>query len=156
MRNKKADYDKMSKMSGAAFDKMFSTHTVADHQKDIAESSTKRRPRSRMRQGICVRADRCVTETSRYCKIFETRQVAISRRVMGSLKARMVKQNYLRRTNLWRAEAVFSLWDLPHSTEVVDGQEPWRDTGSQARLGPRCAASPSPANHTAPALLNGH
>ena len=31
----KADYDKMSKMSGAAFDKMFATHMVADHQKDI-------------------------------------------------------------------------------------------------------------------------
>ncbi len=33
----KADYDKMSKMSGAAFDKMFAAHMVADHQKDIAE-----------------------------------------------------------------------------------------------------------------------
>ena len=33
----KADYDKMLKMSGAAFDKMFATHMVADHQKDIAE-----------------------------------------------------------------------------------------------------------------------
>ena len=33
----KADYDNMSKMSGAAFDKMFATHMVADHQKDIAE-----------------------------------------------------------------------------------------------------------------------
>jgi putative membrane protein len=33
----KADYDKMSKMSGAAFDKMFATHMIADHQKDIAE-----------------------------------------------------------------------------------------------------------------------
>jgi putative membrane protein len=33
----KADYDKMSKMSGTAFDKMFATHMVADHQKDIAE-----------------------------------------------------------------------------------------------------------------------
>jgi putative membrane protein len=33
----KADYDKMSKMSGAGFDKMFATHMVADHQKDIAE-----------------------------------------------------------------------------------------------------------------------
>src|SRR6476661_6478859 len=33
----KADYDKMSKMSGAAFDKMFATHMVADHQKDLAE-----------------------------------------------------------------------------------------------------------------------
>ena len=32
-----ADYDKMSKMSGPAFDKMFATHMVADHQKDIAE-----------------------------------------------------------------------------------------------------------------------
>ena len=32
-----ADYDKMSKMSGAGFDKMFATHMVADHQKDIAE-----------------------------------------------------------------------------------------------------------------------
>jgi putative membrane protein len=33
----KADYDKMSKMSGADFDKTFATHMVADHQKDIAE-----------------------------------------------------------------------------------------------------------------------
>ena len=33
----KADYDKMSKMSGVGFDKMFATHMVADHQKDIAE-----------------------------------------------------------------------------------------------------------------------
>jgi putative membrane protein len=33
----KADYEKMSKMSGAAFDKMFATHMVSDHQKDIAE-----------------------------------------------------------------------------------------------------------------------
>ena len=33
----KADYDKMSKMSGSAFDKMFATHMVADHQKDISE-----------------------------------------------------------------------------------------------------------------------
>jgi putative membrane protein len=32
----KADYDKMSKMSGAAFDKVFAAHMVADHQKDIA------------------------------------------------------------------------------------------------------------------------
>jgi predicted outer membrane protein len=32
-----ADYDKMSKMSGSAFDKMFATHMIADHQKDIAE-----------------------------------------------------------------------------------------------------------------------
>jgi putative membrane protein len=33
----KADHEKMSKMSGAKFDKMFATHMVADHQKDIAE-----------------------------------------------------------------------------------------------------------------------
>jgi predicted outer membrane protein len=33
----KADYEKMSKMSGADFDKMFAAHMVADHQKDIAE-----------------------------------------------------------------------------------------------------------------------
>ena len=33
----KADYDKMAKMSGADFDKMFATHMVADHQKDIAD-----------------------------------------------------------------------------------------------------------------------
>ncbi len=33
----KADYDKMSKMSGTDFDKTFATHMVADHQKDIAE-----------------------------------------------------------------------------------------------------------------------
>jgi putative membrane protein len=33
----KADFDKMSKMSGAAFDKMFAAHMIADHKKDIAE-----------------------------------------------------------------------------------------------------------------------
>jgi putative membrane protein len=33
----KADYDKMSKMTGAQFDRAFATHMVADHQKDIAE-----------------------------------------------------------------------------------------------------------------------
>ena len=33
----KVDYEKMSKMSGAAFDKMFATHMVTDHQKDVAE-----------------------------------------------------------------------------------------------------------------------
>lgn len=33
----KADYEKMSKLSGPAFDKMFARHMVADHQKDIAE-----------------------------------------------------------------------------------------------------------------------
>jgi putative membrane protein len=33
----KADYDKMSKMSGTDFDKMFATHMIEDHQKDIAE-----------------------------------------------------------------------------------------------------------------------
>jgi len=33
----KADFDKISKMSGSAFDKMFASHMVADHQKDIAE-----------------------------------------------------------------------------------------------------------------------
>jgi putative membrane protein len=32
-----ADHDKMSKLSGAGFDKMFAAHMVADHQKDIAE-----------------------------------------------------------------------------------------------------------------------
>jgi putative membrane protein len=32
----KADYDKMAKMNGAAFDKMFAQHMVADHKKDIA------------------------------------------------------------------------------------------------------------------------
>ena len=33
----KADYEKMSKMSGVDFDKMFAKHMVADHQKDIAD-----------------------------------------------------------------------------------------------------------------------
>jgi len=32
----KKDYDKMSKMNGAAFDKAFAQHMVADHKKDIA------------------------------------------------------------------------------------------------------------------------
>jgi putative membrane protein len=33
----KAEYDKMTKMSGARFDRDFATHMVADHEKDIAE-----------------------------------------------------------------------------------------------------------------------
>jgi putative membrane protein len=33
----KADYEKMSKMTGARFDREFAAHMVADHQKDIAE-----------------------------------------------------------------------------------------------------------------------
>ena len=33
----KIDYDKISKMTGAAFDRMFARHMVADHQKDLAE-----------------------------------------------------------------------------------------------------------------------
>ena len=33
----KAEYDKMSKMTGARFDRDFATHMVTDHQKDLAE-----------------------------------------------------------------------------------------------------------------------
>jgi putative membrane protein len=33
----KADYEKMSKMTGAHFDREFATHMVADHERDIAE-----------------------------------------------------------------------------------------------------------------------
>jgi putative membrane protein len=33
----KADYDKMAKLKGAAFDKAFAEHMVKDHQKDIGE-----------------------------------------------------------------------------------------------------------------------
>ena len=33
----KAAYEKMSKLSGAQFDKQFAQHAVADHKKDIAE-----------------------------------------------------------------------------------------------------------------------
>jgi putative membrane protein len=36
-KKQKADYDKMSKMSGAQFDKAFAAHMVADHKKDIKE-----------------------------------------------------------------------------------------------------------------------
>lgn len=36
-KEQKADYDKMAKMNGAAFDKMFAEHMVKDHKKDIAE-----------------------------------------------------------------------------------------------------------------------
>ena len=36
-KKQKADYDKMSKLSGAQFDKMFATHMVADHKKDIKD-----------------------------------------------------------------------------------------------------------------------
>jgi len=32
----KADHDKMAKMNGAAFDKVFAAHMVKDHKKDIA------------------------------------------------------------------------------------------------------------------------
>jgi putative membrane protein len=33
----KADYDKMAKWQGAAFDKAFAQHMIMDHKKDIAE-----------------------------------------------------------------------------------------------------------------------
>jgi putative membrane protein len=36
----KQAYDRMAKMSGAAFDKAFAQHMVADHKKDIAEYRT--------------------------------------------------------------------------------------------------------------------
>ncbi|WP_406858265.1 DUF4142 domain-containing protein [Alsobacter sp. KACC 23698] len=36
-KQQKADYQKMSKMNGAAFDKAFAKHMVTDHKKDIAE-----------------------------------------------------------------------------------------------------------------------
>ena len=36
----KQAYDKMAKMSGAAFDKAFAQHMVVDHKKDIAEYQT--------------------------------------------------------------------------------------------------------------------
>lgn len=41
----KAEYDKMSKMSGAQFDKAFAKHMVADHKKDIAEYKKEARQR---------------------------------------------------------------------------------------------------------------
>ena len=34
-KKQKADYDRMSKLSGAQFDKAFATHMVSDHKKDI-------------------------------------------------------------------------------------------------------------------------
>jgi putative membrane protein len=36
-KEQKADYEKMAKMNGTAFDKMFSEHMVMDHKKDLAE-----------------------------------------------------------------------------------------------------------------------
>ena len=36
-KKQKADYEKLSKLSGDAFDKQFAKHMVADHKKDIAE-----------------------------------------------------------------------------------------------------------------------
>jgi predicted outer membrane protein len=33
----KAEYEKMSKLTGAAFDRMFARHMVEDHQKDLAD-----------------------------------------------------------------------------------------------------------------------
>jgi putative membrane protein len=50
----KADYDKMSKMSGASFDKIFARHMVADHQK--ISPSTRRRPRLKMLPGNMLQA----------------------------------------------------------------------------------------------------
>jgi putative membrane protein len=35
-KKQKADHDRMSKMKGQAFDRMFAQHMVADHKKDIA------------------------------------------------------------------------------------------------------------------------
>jgi putative membrane protein len=36
-KKQKADYERMSKLSGAKFDRAFVTHMVADHKKDIKE-----------------------------------------------------------------------------------------------------------------------
>jgi putative membrane protein len=36
-KKQKADYDKLSKLSGDSFDKQFAKHMVADHKKDIAD-----------------------------------------------------------------------------------------------------------------------
>lgn len=36
-KRQKADYDRMSKLSGAQFDKAFAMHMVSDHKKDIKE-----------------------------------------------------------------------------------------------------------------------
>jgi putative membrane protein len=36
-KKQKADYDKLSKVSGDAFDKQFAKHMVMDHKKDISE-----------------------------------------------------------------------------------------------------------------------
>ena len=69
----KADFDKMSKMSGAAFDKMEATHMVADHQKDIAEYMKASKIKDASRR-IRFRPDRYLAETLGYSKIVETRQ----------------------------------------------------------------------------------
>jgi len=50
----KADHDKMAKMNGATFDKMFAQHMVADHKKDIAayqKASKKQDAASQYAQG---------------------------------------------------------------------------------------------------------
>jgi putative membrane protein len=39
-KKQKADYAKLSKLSGDAFDKQFATHMVMDHKKDIKEYQT--------------------------------------------------------------------------------------------------------------------
>jgi predicted outer membrane protein len=36
-KKQKADYEKLAKMDGAAFDKMFAEHMIKDHKKDISE-----------------------------------------------------------------------------------------------------------------------
>ncbi|WP_308163817.1 DUF4142 domain-containing protein [Bradyrhizobium sp. SRL28] len=55
----KADYDKMSKVSGAAFDKMFATHMVADHKKDIAEYNKASRIKDATGNMLQARSIRC-------------------------------------------------------------------------------------------------
>src|SRR5260221_474138 len=35
-KKQKADYDKMAKLNGAPFDRMFVQHMIADHKKDIS------------------------------------------------------------------------------------------------------------------------
>jgi putative membrane protein len=82
----KADYDKMSKMSGAGFDKMFATHMVADHQKDIAEY----KKASTIKDAAGEYASGQIAETFGHRKIVKTRQVIPAEDFLGGSQARQM------------------------------------------------------------------
>jgi len=67
----KADHDKMAKMNGAAFDKMFAQHMVADHKKDIAayqKASKKQDPAGQYAQGALPTLQKHLQEAEKLLK----------------------------------------------------------------------------------------